>query len=306
MTWKLKEHAVPKIQRETNDCVSVPRETKLSFLALPRPLFQVFCMNSKDWHETMRAHGNMLFVSIRTHIYHWQHGSKFSFDSRIPEFQWISSMSRTTDSRHIYRHCELVACMGTTSGPTAWIDLPFWNLHLGQRIRARTAEQARKEDVKCPAQHHTTIVNPPSVQSPRSCVAFKICKCSTWIHLVRRQQNWKFRIPNLPWNNTNKVQFLHFASATAVLYTFPFTYARWKRWTHWKRLCSTNWQLATPSVPWTACRKWIAAVSRCAPCTRLSVPAACMKHLGSEHALQPCLEQGGDLLPFLRPAALLV
>ena len=160
MTWKLKEHAVPKIQRETNDCVSVPRETKLSFLALPRPLFQVFCMNSKDWHETMRAHGNMLFVSIRTHIrYHWQHGSKFSFDSRNPEFQWISSMSRTTDSRHIYRHCELVACMGTTSGPTAWIDLPFWNLHLGQRIRARTAEQARKEDVKCPAQHHTTIVN---------------------------------------------------------------------------------------------------------------------------------------------------
>ena len=143
-------------------------------------------------------------------------------------------------------------------------------------------------------------------KSPRSCVAFKICKCSTWIHVVRRQQNWKFRIPNLPWNNTNKVQFLHFASATAVLYTFPFTYARWKRWTHWKRLCSTNWQLATPSVPWTACRKWIAAVSRCAPCTRLSVPAACMKHLGSEHALQPCLEQGGDLLPFLRPAALLV
>ena len=93
----------------------------------------------------------------------------FRLTAEIPnfnEFQACQGQLIHESSRHIYRRCELVACMGTTSGPTAWIDLPFWNLHLGQRIRARTAEQARKEDVKCPAQHHTTIVNPPSVQKP--------------------------------------------------------------------------------------------------------------------------------------------
>ena len=53
-----------KIQRQTNECFSVPHETKLSFLALPRPLFQVLCMSSQNWHETMRAHSSMLLFQF--------------------------------------------------------------------------------------------------------------------------------------------------------------------------------------------------------------------------------------------------
>ena len=164
--------------------------------------------------ETMRAHGNMLCVPIRTHIrYHRQHGSKFSFDSRNPEFQWISM-----NFKHVKDNWFTNIHDTYTDTASLW---PAWERPAAQQLEltlfgtctwanaSGQEQQNRQEKKMWSAQPNITpqlSIHHPC-KSPRSCVAFKICKCSTWIHLVRRQQTWKFRIPNLPGNNTNKCSF---------------------------------------------------------------------------------------------------